>query len=224
MSAMPRVRVHQIYDCIQGESTLAGMPCTLVRLAGCPLNCSYCDTPEAIPFDSGQWMSIEQVLTEVAGRNRPLTLVSGGEPLAQRGCAPLLEALSHTDVLLQLETSGAFDISNLPAAVRRIIDIKTPDSGEDGRNRWKNMMQLRSGDELKFVLCSRNDYLWALHTLRNLCDGDDSFPADVPILFSPVESSLPATDLATWMLQDNAPARLQLQMHKHIWGSEATNV
>ncbi|OIO71085.1 MAG: radical activating enzyme family protein [Zetaproteobacteria bacterium CG_4_10_14_0_2_um_filter_55_20] len=221
MSVRARVRIHEIYDCIQGESTLAGMPCTLVRLAGCPLNCTYCDTPEAIPFDSGEWMNIADIVAEVSKRKRPLTLVSGGEPLAQKGCARLLEALADVSPLLQLETSGSFDIGSLHPAVRRIIDIKTPDSGEESRNRWENIAHLKSGDELKIVLCSRADYAWALQTLSRL---GNTLAQDIPVLFSPVESRLPATDLAEWMLQDNPPARLQLQMHKHIWGAEATHV
>jgi len=221
MTVRARVRIHEIYDCIQGESTLAGMPCTLVRLAGCPLNCTYCDTPEAIPFDSGEWMNVTDIVTEVSGRKRPLILVSGGEPLAQKGCAPLLHALAKVSPLLQLETSGAFDISGTHPAVRRIVDIKTPDSGEEARNYWSNIEHLKSGDEVKIVLCSRKDYVWALQTLSRL---ERTLAPEVPVLFSPVESRLPASELADWMLQDGPPARLQLQMHKHIWGAEATHV
>jgi len=221
MSVLARVRIHEIYDCIQGESTLAGLPCTLIRLAGCPLNCKYCDTPEAIPFDSGEWMSIPDIVAETASRKRPLTLVSGGEPLAQKGCGSLLEALAGITPLLQLETSGAFDIAGLHPAVRRVVDIKTPDSGEETRNRWQNIAQLKPGDELKFVLCSRVDYEWALQTLNRI---SSSLAPEIPVLFSPVESRLPSTDLAEWMLCDGPPARLQLQMHKHIWGAQATHV
>lgn len=221
MSAQARVRIHEIYDCIQGESTLAGMPCTLVRLAGCPLNCIYCDTPEAIPFDSGEWMTVLDIVAEVKRRNRPLTLVSGGEPLAQKGCIHLLEALAEIAPLLQLETSGGFDIAGLHPAVRRIVDIKTPDSGEQACNRWQNIAQLKSGDEIKIVLCSRADYEWALQTLQRI---RDTLSPDVPVLFSPVENLLPATDLAEWMLRDRPPARMQLQMHKHIWGPYASHV
>jgi len=218
---MTRVRIHEIYDCIQGESTLAGLPCTLVRMAGCPLNCTYCDTPDAIPFDSGHWMTVDAVVAEVEKRQRPLTLVSGGEPLAQKGCKRLLESLAEITPLLQLETSGTFDIGTLPPAVRRIIDIKTPGSGEEARNRWQNIAHLKTGDELKFVLCSLADYEWTLHTLDRL---KDSISPDVPVLFSPVERHLPARDLAAWMLRDNPAARLQLQMHKHIWGEDAQQV
>lgn len=166
-------------------------------------------------------MNIADIVAEVSKRKRPLTLVSGGEPLAQKGCARLLEALADVSPLLQLETSGSFDIGSLHPAVRRIIDIKTPDSGEESRNRWENIAHLKSGDELKIVLCSRADYAWALQTLSRL---GNTLAQDIPVLFSPVESRLPATDLAEWMLQDNPPARLQLQMHKHIWGAEATHV
>ncbi len=221
ISAQTRVRIHEIYDCIQGESTLAGMPCTLVRLAGCPLNCSYCDTPEAIPFDSGEWMTVGDIVAEVKRRDRPLTLVSGGEPLAQKSCTPLLAALADAAPMLQLETSGTFDVSSLHPAVRRIVDIKTPDSGEEACNRWQNIAHLKSGDEIKFVLCSRADYEWALQTLENI---RDALSPDVPVLFSPVESRLPATDLAEWILRDRPQARMHLQMHKHIWGPDTAHV
>jgi len=166
-------------------------------------------------------MRISDIAVEISRRNRPLTLVSGGEPLAQKGCVHLLETLAGIAPLLQLETSGVFDISKLHAAVRRIVDIKTPDSGEEERNRWQNIAHMKIGDELKFVLCSYHDYTWALQKLAAL---RDSLAPGIPVLFSPVESSLAATDLAEWMLRDAAPARLQLQIHKHIWGAQATHV
>jgi 7-carboxy-7-deazaguanine synthase len=166
-------------------------------------------------------MSVADIVADVSSRKRPLTLVSGGEPLAQKGCAHLLESLAEASPLLQLETSGAFDITGLHPAVRRIIDIKTPDSGEEPRNCWSNIEHLKSGDEVKFVLCSRNDYAWALETLQRI---ESSLDSGVPVLFSPVESRLPASELAEWMLQDRPAARLQLQMHKHIWGADATHV
>lgn len=221
MLSTDRVRVFEIYDCIQGESTLAGMPCTLVRLAGCPLDCSYCDTPEAIPPDSGAWMTISDIAADVAARGRPLTLVSGGEPLAQKHCGALLDALSGVAPLLQLETSGALDISRLNPKVRRILDIKTPGSGEQERNLWDNLDALKSGDELKFVLCGEADYGWALDVLA---EHGRRIPADVPILFSPVEPLFPAAELAARILRDGAPVRLQIQMHKHVWGAEAKGV
>ena len=149
------VRIHEIYDSIQGESTLAGMPCTLVRLAGCPLRCRYCDTPQAWSFERGTAMAIDAVVADVAQRNRPLVLVSGGEPLAQPACQDLLAALVQTGRIIQLETSGAFDIRDIPEGVRRILDVKTPGSGEAERNLERNIDGLRDGDEIKFVITSR---------------------------------------------------------------------
>jgi len=211
------IKIYEIYDSIQGESTLAGMPCTLIRLAGCPLRCNYCDTLQALPFDSGKEYSIDQVTNEVRQRNRPLTLVSGGEPLAQKACLPLLSALAKMATILQLETSGAFDISQTDPRVRRILDIKTPGSGESKRNRWENLHSLKDGDELKFVITSHEDYEWAVGIL-------EKYQPVVPVLFSPVWGDIQPPDLATWMLEDHVPARMQLQLHKHIWGAEATGV
>jgi len=211
------VRIYEIYDSIQGESTLAGMPCTLVRLAGCPLRCNYCDTPQALPFDSGKKYSIEQVTDEVRQHNRPLTLVSGGEPLAQKSCLPLLSALVEISPVLQLETSGAFNISQTDSRVRRILDIKTPGSGESKHNRWENIRFLKDGDEIKIVITSHDDYVWAVKIL-------DKYQPVVPVLFSPAWGDIQPSDLASWMLEDHVPARMQLQLHKHIWGAEATGV
>ncbi|MDQ6957733.1 MAG: radical SAM protein [Mariprofundaceae bacterium] len=211
------VRVYEIYDSIQGESTLAGMPCTLVRLAGCPLRCNYCDTPQALPFDSGQEYSIEQVTDEIRQRNRPLTLVSGGEPLAQKSCLALLSALAEISPILQLETSGAFNISQTDSRVRRILDIKTPGSGENKRNHWENLNFLKDGDEIKVVITSHDDYMWAVTILRK-------YQPVVPVLFSPAWGDIQPSDLALWILEDHVPARMQLQLHKHIWGAETTGV
>jgi len=211
------VQVYEIYDSIQGESTLAGMPCTLVRLAGCPLRCNYCDTPQALPFDSGRKYSIAQIADEIHQRNRPLTLVSGGEPLAQKSCLPLLSALAKISPVLQLETSGAFDIRQTDPKVRRILDIKTPDSGESKRNRWENLRFLKNGDEIKIVITSYEDYRWAVEILNE-------YQPAVPVLFSPTWDNIDPSELARWMLKDHAPARIQLQLHKYIWGAEATGV
>jgi len=214
---LPTVRIHEIYDSIQGESTLAGTPCTLVRLAGCPLRCNYCDTPQALPFDSGKEYSIEQVIDEVRQRNRPLTLVSGGEPLAQKSCLPLLSGLAEISPVLQLETSGAFNISQTHPKVRRVLDIKTPGSGESRRNRWENIRFLKEGDEIKCVITSRDDYVWAVDILNE-------YRFDVPMLFSPAWGDIDPLKLAQWMLEDHVPARMQLQLHKYIWGAEVTGV
>jgi 7-carboxy-7-deazaguanine synthase len=196
------------------------MPCTFIRLAGCPLSCSYCDTPQALAIDSGSLMAVDDIVQEVTSRKRPLVLVTGGEPLAQRNCFALLQALESLDCEVQLETSGAFSIASVPANIRRIVDIKTPDSGEAGRNQLKNIPLLHAGDEVKFVLCSRQDYKWsrdfiAEHQLvRQGCD----------ILFSPAWELLSAADLSQWILQDQLPVRMQIQLHKVIWGAEATGV
>lgn len=214
---LPTIRIHEIYDSIQGESTLAGTPCTLVRLAGCPLRCDYCDTPQALPFDSGKEYSIDQIAEEVCQRNRPLTLVSGGEPLAQKSCLPLLSRLAEVSPVLQLETSGAFDISQTHPKVRRILDIKTPGSSESQRNRWENIRLLKSGDEIKFVITSRDDYVWAIDTIKK-------YQPAVPVLFSPVWGHINPSQLARWMLEDHVHARIQLQLHKYIWGAETTGV
>ncbi len=193
------------------------MPCTLVRLAGCPLRCNYCDTLRAIPFSSGEEYSIERIADEVRQHRRPLTLVSGGEPLAQKSCLPLLATLAGISPVLQLETSGAFDISQTDPRVRRILDVKTPGSGESKRNRWKNLRLLKEGDEIKFVITNHEDYLWAIGIL-------DEYRPLVPVLFSPAWGNVQPSDLAAWILKDHAPARMQLQWHKYIWGAETTGV
>ncbi len=193
------------------------MPCTLVRLAGCPLRCDYCDTPRALSFSSGKEYGIGEIADEVRSRGRPLTLVTGGEPLAQKSCLPLLSALAGISPMLQLETSGAFDISQTHPKVRRIMDIKTPASGESERNRWENMRYLKDGDEIKFVIASRRDYQWArdaIHQRR----------PEVPVLFSPVWGDIKPADMVRWMLRDHVPARLQMQLHKYIWGAKAAGV
>jgi len=212
--------VHEIYDSIQGESTLAGMACTFVRLAGCPLRCSYCDTVQAQPSDSGEWMTIDEIVSQVARRNRPLVLVTGGEPLAQRNCLTLLERLQSLGAEVQLETSGAFSISEVPAGVRRIIDIKTPDSGEAARNRLENLALLKEGDELKFVICSRTDYEWSREFVKTHALAETG----VPILFSPAWGRVSLTEMSRWLLEDCLPVRLHLQLHKIVWGAEATGV
>lgn len=220
MPAQPFIRIHEIYDSIQGESTLAGMPCTFIRLAGCPLRCHYCDTPQALSFKAGELFSISDIAEEVRQRGRPLALVTGGEPLAQKQCPELLTALADISPTLQLETSGAFDISGLDRRVRRILDIKTPGSGESAKNRWENLGDLRAGDEIKFIVTSEEDYRWTVEIMQ-----EHRLPRpDVPILLSPAWGSLEASQLAAWILRDRVGARLQLQLHKYVWGAEASGV
>jgi len=220
LPATPLIRIHEIYESLQGESTLAGMPCTFVRLAGCPLRCCYCDTPQALSFKSGTVFGIEEIAQEVKLRDRPLTLVTGGEPLAQKHAPDLLTALADVSPLLQLETSGAFDISGLDRRVRRILDIKTPGSGEAERNRWQNLDDLHDGDEIKFIITSEADYRWMV----DMMNAHGLPRANIPILASPAWGELEPSDLAAWMLRDRIEARLQLQQHKYIWGAEASGV
>lgn len=205
---------------MQGESTLAGVPCTFIRLAGCPLNCNWCDTPQAIPLRSGEEMPLDEILARVRSYNHPLVLVTGGEPLAQKGCIPLLEALRSVAETIQLETAGVLDISAVPEGISIIMDIKTPSSGEEKRNRWENLEHLKAGDELKFVIGDRNDYEWIkkAFTQRHLAD------LHIPLLASPAWATMDPAQLVAWILEDRLPFRLQLQQHKYIWGAEVTGV
>ncbi|MDQ7002228.1 MAG: radical SAM protein [Ghiorsea sp.] len=195
------------------------MPCTFIRLAGCPLRCVYCDTPQAIPLDSGQSQTFESIFKTLPQPATPIALVTGGEPLAQKNCIALLKALLPMYAHVQLETAGAHDISKVPDDVAIILDIKTPGSGEAKRNRWQNMQHLRDNTEIKFVLTNKADYMWAkeimaTYDLANQCT----------VLMSCTWGSLEAKDLAAWIIEDNLPVRLQLQLHKYIWDAEATGV
>jgi 7-carboxy-7-deazaguanine synthase len=202
--------VSEIFHSVQGESTHAGRPCVFVRLTGCPLRCSYCDT--AYAFTGGEWMTIPEVLAAVAGSACRLVEVTGGEPLAQPAAIPLLDALVAAGYEVLLETSGALPIAAVPAGVRRIVDFKTPGSGEEARNDWGNLAHLRPGDEVKFVVGSRHDYEWAREVIYRTQLADKTV-----VLLSPAwESDLRAA-LAEWILADRLPVRYQLQLHKLIW-------
>ncbi|MDQ6990863.1 MAG: radical SAM protein [Mariprofundaceae bacterium] len=213
------LNIHEIYTSVQGESTLVGTPCTFVRLAGCPLHCTYCDTLDAIPFDSGQAMSISDIVKQVNVLSNPLVLVTGGEPLAQKACIRLLEQLCDIVPMVQLETSGALDTTSVPKAVRKIIDVKTPGSGEARHNRWSNFEKLQPHDEIKFVLTSREDYEWSRDVLQKIFHN-----VTATVLFSPCWESLNPADLCAWILEDHLPVRLQVQMHKVIWGKDKKGV
>lgn len=207
------LRVTEIFHSLQGESTRAGRPTVFVRLAGCPLRCRWCDT--AYAFGGGEPLSIEALLARVAAFGCPTVCVTGGEPLAQPGCLPLLTALCDAGHAVSLETSGALDIAAVDPRVSRIVDLKAPDSGECAQVRWENLDQLRPTDEIKIVLASRADYDWAKSALagrrlNEIC----------PVLFSPVWDSLPPAQLADWILADRLPVRFQLQLHKVLWGRE----
>lgn len=206
-----RLRVNEIFHSIQGEADAVGHPTVFVRLTGCPLRCRYCDTEYA--FHAGEWTDVEAVLTRVAGYGAKHVCVTGGEPLAQPNCLPLLQRLCDQGYRVSLETSGALDITGVDPRVARVVDVKTPASTEAQRNRIENLHHLRAGDQLKFVICSREDYDWsraflAEHGLEGRCQ----------ILFSPSYEDLPAARLAEWILADRLPVRFQLQLHKVLWG------
>jgi 7-carboxy-7-deazaguanine synthase len=212
-----RLRVNEIFYSVQGESTHAGRPCVFVRLTGCPLRCRYCDTEYA--FHAGEWRTVAEIVGAVDAYPCRLVEVTGGEPLAQPHAIDLLQALLDRDCEVLLETSGALPIENVPAGVRRIVDLKTPDSGEVERNRWENLRHLRAGDEVKFVIASRADYEWCRAVIR-----EHALGARVPVLLSPVWESGIQRDLAAWMLEDGVPARMQIQLHKWIWPEASRGV
>ena len=206
-----RLRVNEIFYSLQGESTHAGRPCVLVRLTGCHLRCRWCDTEYA--FYEGEWLSRQEVLARVAAFDCPLVELTGGEPLLQPGALPLLAALCDAGYEVLLETSGAVDIADVDPRVRRIVDVKCPGSGEAARNRWENLELLRPSDELKLVIADEADYRWA----RELVLGRE-LHRRCPVHFSPVAGELEPAALAGWILRDRLPVRLQLQLHKQLWG------
>lgn len=208
-----RLKITEIFHSLQGESSLVGWRTVFVRLTGCPLRCQYCDTTYA--FHGGQWRTLEAVLGEVASHGTRHVCVTGGEPLAQKACVPLLKALCDAGYVVSLETSGAMDISAVDQRVRRIVDLKTPASGELARNRWENLPLLRDSDEVKFVLCGREDYEWARDTLATHALSDRC-----TVLFSPSQGQLAPEQLADWILADRLPVRFQLQLHKVLWGNQ----
>ena len=206
------LRISEIFHSLQGESTRAGLPSVFIRLTGCPLRCSWCDTTYA--FSGGETMAIATLLERVARFACPTVCVTGGEPLAQANCLDLLTALCDSGYSVSLETSGTLDISAVDQRVARIVDLKAPSSGESAKNHWENLSHLRPGDELKIVLASRDDYDWAKSALAGR-----QLEQICPVLLSPVWASLPPQQLAEWILQDRLPVRFQLQLHKVLWGS-----
>jgi 7-carboxy-7-deazaguanine synthase len=207
------LRVTEIFHSLQGESTRAGLPTVFVRLTGCPLRCAWCDTEYA--FSGGETLTLGDVLIEVAKHGARQVCVTGGEPLAQKACLPLLTALCDAGYSVSLETSGALDISAVDPRVSRIMDLKAPASGEADRNHWDNLGQLNARDEIKIVLADEADYEWAKSVLATR-----RLDAICPVLLSPVAGKLDAKLLAEWVLRDKLPVRVQLQLHKLIWGSE----
>jgi 7-carboxy-7-deazaguanine synthase len=210
--------VNEIYPSIQGESTWAGLPCVFVRLTFCDLRCSYCDTEYA--FYAGTKRAVDDVLAEVLAFDCPLVEITGGEPLLQKNVLPLMAQLCDAGKTVLIETSGAHDISQIDPRVHRIMDLKTPSSGECARNRLENIPRLTRGDEVKFVLGSREDYEWARAQIAEHQLGDRVGA----VLLSPVFGKIDPRDIVTWMLADRLPARFQLQMHKFIWDPKTKGV
>ncbi len=210
--------VHEIYASIQGESSFAGLPCTFIRLTGCNLRCRWCDTPQA--FYGGERLPRAEILRRALAFRTPLVELTGGEPLLQPGALPLLEELCDSGKTVLVETSGERDIAPIDPRVHRIMDLKAPDSGEAERNRWSNLAHLTRRDEVKFVLASRRDYEWA----REVIEQEQLHERVGHVLLSVAMGELPAEDVVRWMLQDELPARFQLQMHKFIWAPDTTGV
>jgi len=210
---MAQCRITEIFYSLQGESRTVGLPTVFIRLTGCPLRCGYCDTEYA--FYGGQKMDISDIVEQVAAYKPRYVCVTGGEPLAQPNCIPLLTALCDLGVEVSIETSGAMDISKVDPRVIRVMDLKTPGSGEESKNRYENIALLESKDQLKFVICHREDYDWACETLAEYQLSDRC-----EVLFSPIHGELKPADLADWIVEDNLPVRMQLQLHKYLWGDE----
>lgn len=206
-----RLRVNEIFYSLQGETRSSGIPTVFVRLTGCPLRCGYCDTDYA--FHEGRWMALTEILAQVASHGSRHVTVTGGEPLAQRPCEILLTQLCDAGYEVSLETSGALDIGGVDARVRVVMDIKTPGSGEDARNDAANLQRLKSADEIKFVICDRADYEWSRERVRR-----ERLAERCEVLFSPVWGRIEPRDLAEWILADHLPVRLQVQLHKLLWG------
>jgi len=205
------LRVTEIFFSLQGETSRVGLPTAFVRLTGCPLRCGYCDS--AYAFHGGESLTLETILADVARHQPRYVTVTGGEPLAQKNCFALLGELCDCGYSVSLETSGAIDISRVDPRVSRILDIKTPGSGECAKNRWDNLACLTPRDEIKFVLCDEPDYGWARQVLA-----ERRLDHICPVLFSPSYHELPAKTLADWILRDRLPIRMQLPLHKHLWG------
>src|SRR5687768_6947001 len=207
-----RLRITEIFHSLQGEADTVGIPTVFVRLTGCPLRCQYCDT--AYAFHGGEWQTLDEILARVGSFQTRHVCVTGGEPLAQRTCLTLLERLCDAGHRVSLETSGAIDATPVDPRVVRVIDVKTPGSGEEARNLPANLEALRPADQLKFVICDRADYEWSRSLLRG-----KNLDQRCAVLFSPSHEQLPAPQLAEWILEDRLPVRFQIQLHKYLWGN-----
>jgi len=209
-----RLKITEVFRSLQGEADTAGIPTVFVRLTGCPLRCQYCDT--AYAFHGGEWATLEEIVQRVRDFDTPYVCVTGGEPLAQKGCVELLTRLCDAGLRVSLETSGAMSLADVDPRVVKVVDIKTPGSGEAARNRYEELRQLQAQDLVKFVICSRDDYEWSREQLKAL-----QLAARCTVLFSPSHEQLPPGTLADWVLEDHLPVRFQIQLHKYLWGNVA---
>jgi len=209
-----RVRVSEIFYSLQGEAKTVGQPTTFIRLTGCPLRCHYCDT--AYAFQGGELQTLDDIVDKVKTYPTKLVTVTGGEPLAQPDCLPLLRLLIQEGYRVSLETSGSLPIASVPEPVSIVLDLKTPGSGEVHRNLYENIAELRSKDQIKFVILDKADYDWARFKISEL----DLTARVEEVLFSPVYESLTPVQLAEWILEDGLEVRLQVQLHKLLWGDK----
>jgi 7-carboxy-7-deazaguanine synthase len=207
-----RLKITEIFHSLQGEADTVGVPTVFVRLTGCPLRCQYCDT--AYAFHGGAWWEPEAILARVREFATRYVCVTGGEPLAQKGCTRLLALLCDAGLRVSLETSGAMALADVDPRVIKVVDVKTPGSGEERRNRYAELQRLNPQDLVKFVICGRHDYEWSRGKLAQL-----ALPEGCTVLFSPSHEELPARELADWILADQLPVRLQIQLHKYLWGN-----
>lgn len=212
-SAGDRLRITEIFYSLQGEARSVGLPTVFIRLTGCPLRCGYCDTSYA--FTGGQWLTLQEIIDEVSRYQTRHITVTGGEPLAQKNCPLLLKQLCDLGYSVSLETSGALDVCPIDPRVIKVMDLKTPSSGEQEKNLYSNLDCLNTQDQVKFVIGDRADYDWAVEQLRQF-----GLAERCEILFSPVYETLPPEQLANWILQDQLPVRFQLQLHKLLWGDK----
>lgn len=208
-----RLKITEIFYSLQGEARNVGLPTVFVRLTGCPLRCAYCDT--AYAFTGGEWMDTASIMDEVKRYKTTHITVTGGEPLAQKGCIGFLKQLCDAGYDVTLETGGAMPLDSIDERVIKILDVKTPASNENSKNRFENFSLLRAEDQIKFVICDEKDYLWSKqfieqHQLEDICE----------ILFSPSHDQLDSTALADWVLRDQLKVRFQVQLHKYLWGDK----
>jgi 7-carboxy-7-deazaguanine synthase len=208
-----QLKIFEIFYSLQGESSRVGLPTIFIRLSGCPMRCHYCDT--AYAFQGGSMMTIDEIMEAIKKYHTHYVTVTGGEPLAQKEVLNLLKVLADQNFKVSLETGGGLSIKEVDPRIKIILDIKTPESGEEKKNYWENLNLIHSKDEIKFVLCSREDYDWAKKIINQY-----KLPEKCDVLFSPVYQKLNNTDLGNWILEDQLPVRMQIQLHKLLWGEK----